>query len=176
MTMKRYFEFERNLRSAESLLDEKVVLMGELGCIRKLREELQEADEAAKAYDMMLCSPTGSKEYKLMLLLYTNLARELADVDIAGRRTYESDKMPFTGQFKRAFKAKVNYVLNSHLPRVLDGLRQKKRAMSGQIVSISVNTEGGHGNGPCSSPAGDCDGLCDTCVFNPANMAGDGDA
>ena len=48
-------------------------------------------------------------------------------------------------------------------------------ALAGQIVSVSVNTQGGHGGGPCSSPAGDCDDNCSACGFNPANIAGDGD-
>ncbi len=61
---------------------------------------------------------------------------------------------------------------NQALDRIKEAIERLK---DGQIVSVSVNTQGGHGDGPCSSPAGDCDDNCDACAFNPANIAGDGD-
>lgn len=117
----------RNTCPAGELLGEKFKLMGELGCIRKLREELQEADDAAAAYEAMLCSPTGHKKRGLMSRLFRNLAQELADVDISGRRTFECSDSRTKSEFARHFKSKTDYVLNTKIPRILGYLRKQNK-------------------------------------------------
>lgn len=71
------------------ILEEKTKVFSERECVNKLIEELWEAMKEAIMLDAALSVPSIYTEEHMQMMLRTKLMEELADVDVAGRRTLE---------------------------------------------------------------------------------------